>query len=106
MRLAHIMLAMAGLVSGFVLAGPIPAFSESVAAIHRQGADVRHHARPTIPVRATALAPEAFPFGSRGMVMPGREPRPQSDPPNVEGYYGGGDTGFRWEPYGWWGTTE
>ena len=33
----------------------------------------------------------------RGMMMP--EPRPQS---NAEGYYGGGDVGFSWEPYGWY----
>ena len=36
----------------------------------------------------------------RGMMMSGREPQ------SVEGYYGGGDVGFGWEPSGWWGMME
>ncbi len=42
---------------------------------------------------ATALAP---PFA----IVP-TAPRPTSDMANAEGYYGGGDTGFSWEPHGW-----
>jgi hypothetical protein len=94
MKLAQVIIAMAGYADGFVLASPVPALSEGVAATHRQNADVRHHARTTIPPTAIALSPA-------GMVMPERARRPQSDPPNVEGYYAGGDTGFSWEPYGW-----
>jgi len=41
-------------------------------------------------------------LGRGGMMMSERGPRPQS----VEGYYGGGDVGFTWEPYGWWGMME
>lgn len=36
---------------------------------------------------------------ARGMAMAGRSPSGMS----VEEYYGGGDVGFSWEPYGWWG---
>ena len=39
---------------------------------------------------------------SRAMMMSERGPQPQS----VEGYYGGGDVGFGWEPSGWWGMME
>ena len=42
-----------------------------------------------------------FELLGRGMMMPG--PRPPSGPPSVEGYFGTGDVGFSWEPYGWWG---
>ena len=43
-----------------------------------------------------------FELLGRGMMMSERGPEPQS----VEGYYGGGDVGFSWEPYGWWGMME
>jgi len=36
---------------------------------------------------------------ARGMAMAG----PSQSDTTAEGYYGKGDAGFSWEPYGWWG---
>ncbi len=49
---------------GFALTVPTPAFSENAAAIYRQSAEGHGHARPVIPLNATALAPATFFFGT------------------------------------------
>ena len=47
-----------------------------------------------------------FDLLGRAMVISARGPQPRSDLPSVEGYYGPGNTGFSWEPFGWWGMME
>jgi hypothetical protein len=94
---------------GVALATPLEAYvSEAATAAHKHRIHVRRAEPGFVDPTASALgflAPKPD-WVSRGMAMPGRGPRPPSDPPSVEGYYGGGDAGFSWEPYGWSGTRE
>jgi hypothetical protein len=80
MRLSHTMFAITGLAFGLSLAALVPASSQGVVAIHRQSVIVRHLARPAIQLNATALAPEAFPFG---MLLPRLGASPGSSQPRM-----------------------
>jgi hypothetical protein len=75
------MFAIAGVACGFALAASVPASSHGVVAIHRQSAVVRHHARPAMPLNATALAPEAFSFGT--LLLSGRGASPGAPQPRM-----------------------